>query len=131
MEEQSMIERVAEAIQQASFRMIRPAWDSLDPSEKEQWMMRARAALAAIRIPSKAMLDAAPDLLPALKSIINYMPTEAVECRGDKCRLPWCISCYGDEDAASGLAKAREETELARAVIAKAEEAALNEQEKG
>lgn len=55
MEAQGIVEKVAEAIQQASFRMIRPAWDSLDPSEKEHWMMRARAAIKAMREPTEAM----------------------------------------------------------------------------
>lgn len=43
-----MVTRVARAIQQASFRMIRPSWDGLDGSEKEIWRIRARAALDVI-----------------------------------------------------------------------------------
>jgi hypothetical protein len=43
-----MVEKVAEAIQQASFRMIRPGWEALDESEKDHWRMRARAAIEVI-----------------------------------------------------------------------------------
>jgi hypothetical protein len=54
----SMVERVAKAIQQASFRMIRPSWDSLDNAEKDQWRIRARAAIESLREPTEAMIEA-------------------------------------------------------------------------
>lgn len=58
-----MIEMVAKAIQQASFRMIRPGWESLDDAEKEMWRIRARAAIEAMREPTGKMVDAGEDIL--------------------------------------------------------------------
>ncbi|WP_458395322.1 hypothetical protein [Rhizobium ruizarguesonis] len=54
----TMVDRVAMAIQQASFRMIRPSWDSLDSAEKDQWRIRARAAIESMREPTEAMVEA-------------------------------------------------------------------------
>lgn len=51
-----MVERVARAIQQASFRQIRPDWNSLDKHDQEQWRIRARAAIEEMRKPTEEMM---------------------------------------------------------------------------
>jgi hypothetical protein len=35
----------------------------------------------------------------------KHVPIGTVECRGDKCRQPWCISCCGEEDAEMAIYK--------------------------
>lgn len=64
--EMTMVERVAEAIQQASFRMIRPSWDSLDRAEKDQWRIRARAAIEEMRTPT-------PEMEKGLQGYFRYL----------------------------------------------------------
>lgn len=44
-----------------------------------------------------------------LRSVIKYIPSDVVECRGDKCREPWCASCFGWDAAEQGAEKARED----------------------
>jgi hypothetical protein len=54
----------------------------------------------------------------ALRDALQYFPTGIVECRGDKCREPWCASCYGDEAAEAGLAVAKAAFAKATAALA-------------
>lgn len=62
------------------------------------------------------LISAAPDLYEALAALIEYIPTEAVECRGDKCRKPWCISCFGEDEAQEAMVIA--ENNFAKAITA-------------
>lgn len=43
------------------------------------------------------------ELVGALENAQQYIPIVAVECRGDKCREPWCVSCFGEDDAAKAI----------------------------
>lgn len=37
-----------------------------------------------------------------LRSLVErlaiYLPVDPIECRGDKCREPWCLSCCDEAD---------------------------------
>lgn len=66
------------------------------------------------------LIAAAPDLLEALRKMVQYVPMDVVYCRGDKCREPWCGSCFLEEDAEEAVRKACAELNEARAAIAKA-----------
>lgn len=52
-----------------------------------------------------------------IQDLLRYVPQDVVECRGDKCREPWCVSCYGWEEAKEGLDIATEVGSSARAVL--------------
>jgi len=67
------------------------------------------------------LIAAAPDLLEVAKRALRYIPTDCVQCRGDKCRERWCISCYGDDTAEAAIAEAKADIDAIRAAIAKAE----------
>lgn len=63
----------------------------------------------------------APDvagLVEALEGILPYVVDEPWECRGDKCRELWCISCYGDEEACESAAKAKQAIHKAVSALA-------------
>ncbi|MFV1850154.1 MAG: hypothetical protein ACMZ66_05540 [Thalassospira sp.] len=51
----------------------------------------------------KAQAALIAELVGALENAQQYIPIDAVECRGDQCREPWCISCFGEEDAAKAI----------------------------
>lgn len=42
----------------------------------------------------------------ALGKAEAYIPTETVECHGDKCRQLWCVSCFGEEEAEREIERA-------------------------
>ena len=56
-------------------------------------------------------------LREALKPILRFVPQSIVECRGDKCREPWCASCYGEDAAITALDRASAEAAAARAAL--------------
>ena len=56
-------------------------------------------------------------LRKALKPILRFVPQSIVECRGDKCREPWCASCYGEDAAITALDRASAEAAAARAAL--------------
>lgn len=57
-------------------------------------------------------------LVEALESIMRYIPLDVVHCRGDKCREPWCASCFGDEDAEFYLITAARHLKNAKSALA-------------
>lgn len=63
--------------------------------------------------------------IAALKSIagdlLRYVPSDVVECRGDKCREGWCVSCFGDEYAAEQLEEAQGAASRAAAALSASE----------
>ena len=66
------------------------------------------------------LIAAAPDLLEALREIMQFTATAAIGCHGDKCREPWCYSCNGEEEAEEAAQKGCDAYAKARAAIAKA-----------
>lgn len=54
----------------------------------------------------------------AFSAVLRYVPDSVVECRGDKCREPWCASCWGWDDAEKAIAVAYETGKQARATLA-------------
>lgn len=40
------------------------------------------------------------ELIEKAEAVCPYIITEVVECRGDKCREPWCQSCNFEAEAA-------------------------------
>lgn len=44
----------------------------------------------------------------ALTNLLPYVATQPVGCKGDKCREPWCYSCYGEERASECADRASE-----------------------
>lgn len=58
------------------------------------------------------------DLVEALEGILPFVVDEPWECRGDKCREVWCISCFGDEEACESAAKAKQSLKEADSVLA-------------
>lgn len=63
---------------------------------------------------------AASDMYAALEKMGSYFPHSIVECRGDKCREPWCASCYGEEAAEEAMARVAADIAAYRAALAKA-----------
>ena len=47
-----------------------------------------------------------------------YVPTTAIECRGDKYRESWCASCYGDDHAEAYVRKVTDQDATDRATLA-------------
>lgn len=66
------------------------------------------------------LIAAAPDLYEALEELLRYEPQGVVECRGDKCREPWCASCWGWESATLHVENVETHFKSARAALAKA-----------
>ena len=71
-------------------------------------------------IANACLLFAAPDMYAALEKMGSYFPHSIVECRGDKCREPWCASCYGEEEAEEAMARVAADIAAYRAALAKA-----------
>lgn len=67
------------------------------------------------------LIAAAPDMYEAIKRVVNLVPQEVVECRGDKCRMPWCASCFGWKSAESAIEEVNSDIKKAMSAIAKAE----------
>lgn len=86
-----------------------------DLPRKDRWK-----AEDAERDANARLIAAAPDLYAALESLLGIAPTDTVECRGDKCREPWCVSCFGEDAAQEGLAKVTAKVNAARAALSKA-----------
>lgn len=70
------------------------------------------------RIQAQAALIS--ELVGALESAQQYIPIDAVECRGAKCREHWCISCFGEDDAAKAIEDASNHNIAIKAVLTKA-----------
>ena len=45
-------------------------------------------------------------LVEALKGVMPFTINGSVECRGDKCRERWCLSCNVEEDVNTAVAEA-------------------------
>lgn len=57
-----MVERVAKALHKAHYergRGLPPSWDAIDRFEREMWLFSARAAIEAMREPTRDMISAA------------------------------------------------------------------------
>jgi len=52
-----------------------------------------------------------------LEPLMRYVPHSVVECRGDKCREPWCVSCCGEDAAIVALARVQTYAAAARAAL--------------
>ena len=68
-----------------------------------------------------APVDALAKVVKTINDLLRYVPVSVVECRGDKCREPWCASCYGWDAAELGLTVAQADGTTARAVLAEIE----------
>ncbi|MCU0801595.1 MAG: hypothetical protein MUD11_07440 [Rhodobacteraceae bacterium] len=68
-----------------------------------------------------ASLDTAliEELVGAAETLLRYIPDGVVECRGDKCREPWCASCFGWDYADAHMEKVYADRDLTRATLAK------------
>jgi len=88
-----------------------PAWlasacDALEARDEQITCLHADLARVSDRAGQvEARLNA--EVARLLKTLAEYIPDRVVACRGDKCRLPWCVSCCGDDDAQRGLDQAR------------------------
>jgi hypothetical protein len=60
------------------------------------------------------------ELVGALENAQQYIPIDAVECRGDKCREPWCISCFGEDAAAKAIEDAGNHNRAIKEALTKA-----------
>lgn len=54
-----------------------------------------------------ALVEENKRLKSHIKKLEQFIPCEVVECRGDKCREPWCVSCFGQENAEAFIAKVK------------------------
>lgn len=61
------------------------------------------------------------ELLDVLKAVGPFIVTQPVGCHGDRCREPWCWSCYDNDEAESAAQQGATAAAKARAAIAKAE----------
>lgn len=71
----------------------------------------AEAALSEARAESKALVE-------TIKQLLRFVPDYVVECRGDKCREPWCASCNSFEYAENALSEIHKGAAQARAILA-------------
>jgi hypothetical protein len=60
-------------------------------------------------------------LREAAGELAQYVPDQIVECRGDKCRQPWCASCYQIQDAEKAVMDAQAKLATLRAVLGESE----------
>lgn len=47
----------------------------------------------------------------AVKEVLKYVDVDYIECNGWKCRLPWCGSCHGEDEARKASADAKAKLE--------------------
>lgn len=52
------------------------------------------------------------DLRAEVLRLQRFVPQSVVECRGDKCREPWCASCFGWDDAEAYVAALTEQANI-------------------
>jgi hypothetical protein len=98
-------------------------YDFMGTSSEGEYVLYADyAALLAER---DAMQAEAAMQLPEVRALVeavtllqSYVPTDVIECNGDKCREPWCASCCGWDDATNGVAVAMGHAAVARAALA-------------
>lgn len=67
----------------------------------------------------KVAAEQQPDvsgLVDALEGLLPFVTSDSVECRGDKCREHWCLSCWDEETV-------RETVKNIRTAVAKADDA--------
>jgi hypothetical protein len=57
-------------------------------------------------------------LRAALQTVMPFVCVQPIPCSGWKCREEWCPSCYGDEEAEAGVARAQAALKLADAALA-------------
>jgi hypothetical protein len=75
--------------------------------KKVMYSEKGRAEAAEARI--KKLEAKLAKVVEIAKRRGDYVPLGTVECRGDKCREPWCISCCGEDAAEMALYKMRKE----------------------
>jgi hypothetical protein len=49
--------------------------------------------------------------------LLRYVPDDMIGCHGEKCRMPWCHSCWGEDHAEAEGAKALQAKVRARAAL--------------
>ncbi len=57
------------------------------------------------------------ELIEKAEAVCPYIITEVVECRGDKCREPWCQSCNFESAAEAAVERSRIAVRALRDVI--------------
>lgn len=57
------------------------------------------------------------ELVKVIESLLPYVVTDFAECRGDKCRELWCLSCTPEETATEAVLNAREAYENAVSIF--------------
>jgi hypothetical protein len=60
------------------------------------------------------------ELLKSLKSLIDWVPSETTQCRGDKCRELYCESCYGEKTAQETIDDLQQMVDKAKVAISNA-----------
>ena len=59
------------------------------------------------------------ELIKSLESLIDWVPSETTQCRGDKCRELYCESCFGEKTAEKTIADLQQMVIKAKEAIAK------------
>ena len=65
-----------------------------------------------------ALCDALDELRRMLERAAQYLPYGIVRCYGDRCREPWCASCFGEEDVEEFMVKVKADRSAIRAALA-------------
>lgn len=61
------------------------------------------------------------ELVESLRAVLPYVATQAVGCHGDKCREPWCYSCFGEDEADEAAARGASAYRAAHDALARAQ----------
>ena len=99
-------------------------FDKVTVGDARDAALRIEELTAERELFEESWVYAADRLNKAVKTIgdlLRYVPASVVECRGDKCREPWCASCDGWDAAELGLAIAQADGMTARALLAEIE----------
>ena len=65
-----------------------------------------------------AICDALDEMRRMLERAAQYLPYGIVRCYGDRCREPWCASCFGEEDAEEFMVNVKADRSAIRAALA-------------
>lgn len=89
----------------------------IESQEEDQTYLMSVQALPNISGTSDVVKELAAEVIrlrTRISELKRFVPFDVVECRGDKCRQPWCASCYGWEDAQAYIAALNQsqETEI-------------------
>lgn len=121
MTDEELIARLRDVYVDNTIRLT--AADRIEELEQQLQRVLYREASSIRRHDAK--LDAAEAKLAKaaelLRKLLHYVPLRVVECRGDKCREPWCASCSELDDAELEISFAKSVEINARAVLAELE----------